>query len=142
MNKADTFLEMDVTEELDWDPTLDNSQIVVKVNDGRVTLSGVVHTSFDSVRAREDAWRVEGVNAREHPRPVFVLATRRIERLTRGRSVDRPACPTTLSLRDQKLDGVLTPLLAARLSPTTIWEVPRRWTAEVVLSQPQDLGLI
>jgi osmotically-inducible protein OsmY len=23
----------------------------------------VVHTSFDSVRAREDAWRVEGVNA-------------------------------------------------------------------------------
>jgi len=29
----------------------------------QLALSGVVHTSFDSVRAREDAWRVEGVNA-------------------------------------------------------------------------------
>jgi osmotically-inducible protein OsmY len=51
MNRADTVLEIDVMEELDWDPALDNSRLVVKVNDGRVTLSGVVHTSFDSVRA-------------------------------------------------------------------------------------------
>ena len=41
MHKPNRLLESDVKEELDWDPMLDDSRIVVKADDGRVILSGV-----------------------------------------------------------------------------------------------------
>ncbi len=61
MHKPNNLLQADVKDELDWDPLLDNSQIIVKADDGRVTLSGAVPTYYDSVLALEDAWSVGGV---------------------------------------------------------------------------------
>jgi osmotically-inducible protein OsmY len=61
MHKPNTFLEVDVKEELDWDPVVDDSRIVVKANDGEITLSGAVPTYYESVVAEEDAFSVGGV---------------------------------------------------------------------------------
>jgi BON domain len=44
MHKPNVLLESDVREQLDWDPMLDDSRVVVKGDDGTVTLSGVVET--------------------------------------------------------------------------------------------------
>jgi osmotically-inducible protein OsmY len=61
MHKPNLLLESDVKEELDWDPMLDDSRIVVKADDGRVILSGAVNT-FDEVdRAAADVRAVGGV---------------------------------------------------------------------------------
>jgi osmotically-inducible protein OsmY len=61
MHKPNLLLESDVKEELDWDPMLDDSRIVVKADDGRVILSGAV-SSFDEVgRAAADVRAVGGV---------------------------------------------------------------------------------
>jgi len=54
-------MESDIREELDWDPLLDDRRIVVKARDGRITLSGFVPTSYGSVLAEKDAFRVGGV---------------------------------------------------------------------------------
>jgi osmotically-inducible protein OsmY len=58
-----SLLESDVKEAFDYDPMLDQSRIVVKVNDGRVRLTGAV-ASFDDVeRATKDVHLVAGVKA-------------------------------------------------------------------------------
>jgi len=61
MHKPNNLLEADVKDELEWDPTIDDSRIVVKASDGQVTLTGAVPTYLDSVEATEDAWSVSGV---------------------------------------------------------------------------------
>ena len=61
MHKPNNLLEFDVKDDLDWDPALDAARIVVKADDGRVTLSGVVPTYYETIRASEDAWSVGGV---------------------------------------------------------------------------------
>jgi osmotically-inducible protein OsmY len=61
MHKPNTFVEVEVKEELDWDPVVDDSRIVVKANDGEITLSGAVPTYYESVVAEEDAFSVGGV---------------------------------------------------------------------------------
>jgi hypothetical protein len=61
MDKPNNLLESEVREELDWDPILDDTRIVVKAQDGRVTLTGSVYTYDESVLASEDAWSVGGV---------------------------------------------------------------------------------
>jgi osmotically-inducible protein OsmY len=61
MHKPNNLLEADIQEELDWDPVLDDSRIIVKANDGQVTLSGSVPTYYDSDLAREDTYSVGGV---------------------------------------------------------------------------------
>jgi osmotically-inducible protein OsmY len=63
MHKPNNILEHDVKEELDWDPVVDDSRIVVKAKDGRVNLSGTVPTYFQSTVASDDAWSVGGVKA-------------------------------------------------------------------------------
>jgi BON domain len=63
MHKPNSLLESEVKETLDWDAWLDDERIVVKADDGRVTLSGVVKT-FDQIeRAVGDASSVGGVKA-------------------------------------------------------------------------------
>ena len=63
MHKPNSLVESDVKEAFDWDWQLDQERIVVKADDGRVTLSGVVKT-FDQIeRAVGDAWAVVGVKA-------------------------------------------------------------------------------
>ncbi len=61
MHKTNHMLEDDVKEELDWDPVVEDSRIVVKASDGEITLSGAVPTYFESVMAEEDAFSVRGV---------------------------------------------------------------------------------
>jgi osmotically-inducible protein OsmY len=51
MHKPNNIVEHDVKDELDWDPLLDNSRIVVKASDGEVTLTGAVPTYYESVLA-------------------------------------------------------------------------------------------
>ena len=63
MHKPNNILEHDVKEELDWDPLVDDSRIVVKAKDGRVNLSGTVPTYFEATVASDDAWTVGGVKA-------------------------------------------------------------------------------
>jgi osmotically-inducible protein OsmY len=61
MHKPNNLLEMDVRGEFGWDPLLDATRIVVNANDGKVTLTGVVPTYYETVLANEDASRVGGV---------------------------------------------------------------------------------
>lgn len=63
MHKPNNLLERDVKEQLDWDPALDDSRIVVKADDGRITLSGAVDTFADMEWAAQDAKAVGGVTA-------------------------------------------------------------------------------
>lgn len=63
MHKPNNLLESDVQGELDWDPRFDNSRIVVKANDGKVTLTGAVDTYYDSLLASDDARSVGGVKS-------------------------------------------------------------------------------
>ncbi len=61
MHKPNHLLEFDVKDTLDWDPALDDVRIVVKADDGAVTLTGSVATYYEKVRATEDTWTVGGV---------------------------------------------------------------------------------
>lgn len=61
MHKPNNLLEIDVRGEFGWDPLLDATRIVVHAGDGKVTLSGVVPTFYETVLADEDASRVGGV---------------------------------------------------------------------------------
>ncbi len=61
MRKPNNILEKDVSDELSWDPWVDDSQISVKADDGQVTLTGAVPTYADLVAATDDAWGVSGV---------------------------------------------------------------------------------
>jgi len=66
MHKPNNILESDVKDELGWDLRIDDSRIIVKAADGRVTLSGAVPTYDDLMLATEDARRVGGVTAVEN----------------------------------------------------------------------------
>jgi osmotically-inducible protein OsmY len=63
MHKPNNLLESDVEEELDWDPRFDNSRVVVKANDGDITLTGTVDTFYDTIMATDDARSVGGVRS-------------------------------------------------------------------------------
>jgi osmotically-inducible protein OsmY len=66
MHKPNNLLENDVMEELDWDPLLDDTRIIVKADDGQVTLSGSVYTYYESGLAEADAARIGGVTLVEN----------------------------------------------------------------------------
>jgi osmotically-inducible protein OsmY len=66
MKKPNNLLEMDVKEELDWNPLLDDSRIIVKADDGQITLSGAVPTYDESLLAQEDAFSIGGVTMVEN----------------------------------------------------------------------------
>ena len=61
MHKPNMLLEADVQDELDWDPQVDDTRIVVKADTGRVNLSGSVPTYYQALRAADDALVVGGV---------------------------------------------------------------------------------
>jgi osmotically-inducible protein OsmY len=63
MIKTDTQLQTDVMAELQWDPQINASHIGVQVNDGVVTLSGVVTDAPQKWCAERAALRVDGVQA-------------------------------------------------------------------------------
>jgi osmotically-inducible protein OsmY len=61
--KTDSQLQQDVLEELKWEPSLTPGEIGVSVNNGAVTLSGIVPTYAEKQAAERAARRVEGVKA-------------------------------------------------------------------------------
>jgi len=61
--KTDRELQQDVLEELDWEPSLDASQIGVEVRDGVVTLQGRVDSYAQKWAAERAAKNVPGVRS-------------------------------------------------------------------------------
>ena len=61
--KTDAQLQMDVMEELKWDPSIAHEHIGVSVVDGVVTLSGTIPNHIERFRAERAAQRVSGVKA-------------------------------------------------------------------------------
>jgi osmotically-inducible protein OsmY len=59
--KSDHEIELDVKDELQWDPNLDATDIAVSVKKGVVTLAGFVKTYADKYEAESAAKRVAGV---------------------------------------------------------------------------------
>jgi osmotically-inducible protein OsmY len=56
-------LQLDVVDELAWDPAVDSSSIGVLADDGIITLTGTVSTYAEKLTAEEGARRVSGVRA-------------------------------------------------------------------------------
>jgi len=59
--KPDHEIELDVKDELQWDPNLDATDIAVSVKKGVVTLAGFVKNYADKYEAESAAKRVAGV---------------------------------------------------------------------------------
>jgi osmotically-inducible protein OsmY len=57
----DNELAADVSDELFWDPKLDNSSIAVSASDGKITLRGTVGSLREKREAKKAAQRVFGV---------------------------------------------------------------------------------
>jgi osmotically-inducible protein OsmY len=63
MMKSDHEIELDVKDELQWDPNLDATDIAVSVKKGVVTLAGFVKNYADKYEAESATKRVAGVLA-------------------------------------------------------------------------------
>jgi osmotically-inducible protein OsmY len=61
MRKPNNILEFEVKDALDWDPVIDDTRVIVRANDGRITLTGTVPSFYDATLASDDAWSVGGV---------------------------------------------------------------------------------
>lgn len=61
MHKPDKLLEAAVREELLWDPHLEDRRVVVRAQNGRVTLSGWVPNCEQRAVAVDDTWAKGGV---------------------------------------------------------------------------------
>ena len=61
--KNDTQLQHDVIEELEWEPSIDSSQIGVAAKNGVVTLTGFVPQFTEKMRAERLAKSIAGVHA-------------------------------------------------------------------------------
>lgn len=65
--RTDEQIANDVRDALTWDSRFDASHVGVTVQDGEVTLTGVVARPSEVAIAAEDAWRIKGVRS-VHPR--------------------------------------------------------------------------
>src|ERR1700759_4927512 len=63
MHRPNNLVESDVREALDYDPRLNDSRIIVKAENGRVTLSGAVDTFPEVELAARDTRYAMGVKA-------------------------------------------------------------------------------
>lgn len=61
--KSDAQLKTEVSEELEWDPSVNASHVGVSAKDGVVTLSGHLRTYAEKLAAERAAMRVAGVKA-------------------------------------------------------------------------------
>ncbi|MCC6491823.1 MAG: BON domain-containing protein [Pirellulales bacterium] len=59
--KSDCMLQYDVLEELEWEPSIDSSQLRLSVEEGFVTLTGFVPRYADKISAERIAKSVAGV---------------------------------------------------------------------------------
>jgi osmotically-inducible protein OsmY len=70
-------LELSVSEELVWDPKVDNAAIAVSADDGVVTLRGTVGSFRQKREAKQDAERVYGVEMVNNELQVRILDAQR-----------------------------------------------------------------
>lgn len=70
---SDNDLTNNVTEELFWDPKVDNAAIAVSANRGRITLAGTVGSFREKREARKAAARVFGVTSVKNDLEVRLL---------------------------------------------------------------------
>jgi osmotically-inducible protein OsmY len=63
MRKTDSQLQLDVLNELKWEPGVDHEKIGVSADDGVITLSGLVPSFSQKLLAEKVARRVKGVRA-------------------------------------------------------------------------------
>jgi osmotically-inducible protein OsmY len=70
-------LELNVSEELLWDPKVDNAAVAVSADDGVVTLRGTVGSFRQKREAKQDAERVYGVEKVSNELQVRILAGQR-----------------------------------------------------------------
>jgi osmotically-inducible protein OsmY len=63
IKKSDPDIQQDVLEEFEWDPQVEPTEVGVGVDDGVVTLSGIVETYPKKLAAERDTQRVKGVRA-------------------------------------------------------------------------------
>jgi len=61
--RTDAEIKVDVLDELEWQPTIDETQIGVVVNNGIVTLTGTVDSYTKKIEAEKAAKSVAGVKA-------------------------------------------------------------------------------
>jgi len=61
--KSDSQIQLDVIQELKWDPSVTHEHIGVAVTDGIVTLSGTIPSYIEKFSAERAAQRVAGVKA-------------------------------------------------------------------------------
>ena len=61
--KSDSEIKLDVQDELEWEPSIDETKIGVAVDEGVVTLSGEVDSYAKKIAAEKAAKRVIGVKA-------------------------------------------------------------------------------
>lgn len=61
--KSDSQLQLDVMEELKWEPGVDHERIGVSVTDGVVTLSGSIGSYAEKLLAEKTVRRIKGVRA-------------------------------------------------------------------------------
>jgi len=119
---SDSELARQVTDELFWDPKVDNSAIAVTVDHGTVTLRGTVGTFREKREAKQDAERVYGVKSVANELDVRIMNDdRRSDADLRGSVLQamtlNGAIPSTI---DAKVDeGVV------RLTGTANWQFQR-----------------
>lgn len=65
LNRPDREIEAEIRRRLGWDVWVDDALIDVRIENGRVTLSGKVGSAAEKSRAWGDSW-VTGVNAVDH----------------------------------------------------------------------------
>jgi osmotically-inducible protein OsmY len=70
---SDNDLELNVSDELLWDPKVDSAAIAVSADDGVVTLRGTVGTFRQKREAKQDAERMYGVKSVENELEVRIL---------------------------------------------------------------------
>ena len=62
MTMSDQQLKQDILDVFQWDPRVESADITVKVDQGIVTLTGVVGTDEERVAAEEDICHIVGIH--------------------------------------------------------------------------------
>jgi len=119
---SDDDLELNVSDELMWDPKIDSAAIGVSAEDGIVTLRGTVGTFRQKREAKQDAERVYGVKSVENELEVRILNDDRRDDADLRGSV----------LQALMLDSIVTSTIDARveagsvtLTGTADWQFQR-----------------
>ena len=92
-----TDLAADVTDELFWDPKVDNAAIAASADGGRITLRGTVGSLREKRDARKAAERVFGVAAQDASATTTAPGTRAEAASASASAASRSGCRAPIS---------------------------------------------